>query len=231
MRDPYAEWDGAYVMGALSRTERAEYEAHLATCASCTAAVAELGPLPGLLGRLSPQDAELLLTPVAETDATPPAGMTERSVALARSEVVVLPWWRRRTTLLIAAAAVIIAAAGVTVPVVRAHQGPPVAESATVVLHRTIPSPLSASVTLTSVRWGTRIDMRCSYAGTYGDGPERDYALYVVDAAGHATAVSRWHAGPGEVSQTAGSSELAAADIQQVQIRPANGTVLLSART
>src|SRR5262245_1291810 len=44
--------DGAYVLGALSPAERAEFERHLSTCTSCREAVANLAVLPGLLGRL-----------------------------------------------------------------------------------------------------------------------------------------------------------------------------------
>ncbi|WP_051032034.1 anti-sigma factor family protein [Nocardia veterana] len=47
--DEYATWDGPYVLGALDREQRLEFEAHLSECAECRAAVAELSGLPGLL--------------------------------------------------------------------------------------------------------------------------------------------------------------------------------------
>ena len=40
--DTYREWDAAYVMGALSRTERREYEQHCAECEDCARDVAAL---------------------------------------------------------------------------------------------------------------------------------------------------------------------------------------------
>ncbi|TPG13894.1 anti-sigma factor family protein [Pedococcus bigeumensis] len=52
--DEYADWDAAYVLGALSVAERREYEEHLAGCAACRAAVAELAGMPGLLAQLPP---------------------------------------------------------------------------------------------------------------------------------------------------------------------------------
>ena len=55
--DQYSEWDAAYVLGALSVAERAEYEAHLMVCERCRSGVAELAGLPGLLGQLSPGEA------------------------------------------------------------------------------------------------------------------------------------------------------------------------------
>ena len=48
----YADWDGAYVLGALSPADRLEFERHLAECATCAPAVREMAGLPGLLGRV-----------------------------------------------------------------------------------------------------------------------------------------------------------------------------------
>ncbi len=45
----YETWDAAYVLGALSDRDRAEYEQHLAGCASCREAVAELAVVAPLL--------------------------------------------------------------------------------------------------------------------------------------------------------------------------------------
>jgi anti-sigma factor RsiW len=45
--DAYVEYDGAYVLGALSPSEREEFESHLQTCPECRARVAELSDLPG----------------------------------------------------------------------------------------------------------------------------------------------------------------------------------------
>ena len=56
MRCEHEHDDGAYVLGALSPAERAQYERHLATCSFCREAVAEIAVLPGLLGRLDPSD-------------------------------------------------------------------------------------------------------------------------------------------------------------------------------
>jgi hypothetical protein len=51
---------GAYVLGALDREERCELEGHLETCAICRTELDRLAPLPGLLSRLSADDAERL---------------------------------------------------------------------------------------------------------------------------------------------------------------------------
>lgn len=62
--DRFAEWDAAYVLGALSPSDRHAYERHLGECAACRAALAELAGLPGLLSTLSPGHAEALVAEV-----------------------------------------------------------------------------------------------------------------------------------------------------------------------
>ncbi|WP_212754237.1 zf-HC2 domain-containing protein [Nakamurella aerolata] len=51
----FADWDGAYVLGALSAEDRRAFEMHMGACAACRRAVAELAGLPGLLARVDPQ--------------------------------------------------------------------------------------------------------------------------------------------------------------------------------
>ena len=58
--DKFAQWDAAYMLGALSPADRREYEEHLAGCPTCQAAVSELAALPGLLAQVSPADAAML---------------------------------------------------------------------------------------------------------------------------------------------------------------------------
>src|SRR4051794_5355249 len=60
-RDPYEEWDAAYVLGALSPAERREYETHLRDCERCSAAVADLAAVPPLLARVPASEALALL--------------------------------------------------------------------------------------------------------------------------------------------------------------------------
>ena len=57
--DAFAEYDAAYVLGALSPEDRRDYEAHLATCDDCARAVGELAGMPGLLARVPREEVEL----------------------------------------------------------------------------------------------------------------------------------------------------------------------------
>jgi anti-sigma factor RsiW len=72
----YADWDGAYVLDALTPAEREEFERHLAVCTECRRTVAELLPLPGLLRRVDEADRESLLA--GSPPAAPPAGLEDR---------------------------------------------------------------------------------------------------------------------------------------------------------
>jgi len=217
----YAEWDGAYLLGALSAAEREEFERHLAVCAECTAAIAGLTSVPGLLSRVDDHDAAALLADAPGPEV--PAGFERRLLAAARQES--RPWWRRTSVRIgVAVAAAVAVVAAVVVPLALDRDDP----ATTVTLAQAVPSPLTAEVSLRTTDWGTRIDMVCSYAA--GEGGTWAYGLYVVDADGRAHEVATWHAGPGTEVRTSGSTDLDIDQLRGVQVRAADGkTVLLAA--
>ena len=99
----YSHHDGAYVLGALTPTDRQQFESHLAGCPACARAVQELAGLPGLLSRVDPA---LLETP---PDPVPlPATLLPRLVAAVRRDQFRRTW----RTVVAAAAAVVVAAVG-----------------------------------------------------------------------------------------------------------------------
>src|SRR5690349_16222313 len=105
--DPYVLWDAAYVLGSLSGSERREFEAHMATCPSCKAAVAELSGIPALLGQLDAKEVEALDDPSADI---PPMRPEVLDSLLQQVE------WRRKRTrrfsvITLAAAAAVLAIA------------------------------------------------------------------------------------------------------------------------
>jgi anti-sigma-K factor RskA len=225
----YADWDGAYVLGALSPADRREFETHLETCDRCRLAVADLSGLPGLLGRVDPARAFALLEEETPDLAVPPppADLVAR---IERAE------HRRRTRrwgVVAGLAAAVVVAAAIAVPVTIATRPHP---AVSVALSPTTTSPLSAQVDLTSVRWGTRIDMHCAYAteNAWGD-PEDEgdwsYALWVVDAKGTASEVSTWKATSGSQVRLSAGTALTVDDIAAVQVRSVTtGDVLLTKR-
>jgi len=205
----YADWDAAYILGSLSRAERAEYEAHLEGCLKCRTAITDLTPLPGLLARLDQAEALALL---------------EEAAPVAPTQVVELPRRRGPRRLTIAFAAAAVALVAMLVPTLALQSSP---SAAAIALHQTVPNPLTASVRLTATSWGTRIDMACTYAASY-TGADTTYRLYVLDQHGKAWLVSSWRAGPGDVARTTGSSDLSPSQIAAVQVRSDSGKVLLS---
>jgi anti-sigma factor RsiW len=240
VKDPYTEWDAAYVLGALGTDERHAFERHLRGCVECTAQVSELAGMPGLLGLVPVEQATL---PEAELSQPRPDGLP-RLLAEARRRR-----FRGRVTqagiVFLVAAAAVAATVALVLP---APVAPLVPEDlgALVEMRQTVPSPLSANFRLTSQPGGTRIDGSCSYAlpapsATPGALPSagatpgapgrvRAYGMYVTDRAGDATQVASWLAGPGTTIPVQATTRLAAQDIVSVDIRSESaGTILLAA--
>ncbi|MCW2749279.1 MAG: putative rane protein, partial [Aeromicrobium sp.] len=156
----FEHYDGAYVLGALSPDERHAFENHLTECDDCARGVRELAGLPGLLARVDPRVVE---DPPIDVP-VPPTLLPALVHEVRRSR-------RRRVYLAVgAAAATIVIAAGTTV-LITSNNGSdtPVAvptSSATATSAPMSPvgsGPLKASLGFTSVAWGTKIDLSCSY--------------------------------------------------------------------
>lgn len=218
----YADWDGAYVLGALSPVERREYEIHLETCDRCRLAVADLSGMPGLLGRVEPDRAFELLEDETPDTATPPPATD----LVARIEASERRRRTRRVRLVAGIAAAAVVAAAVAVPVTIAAQPHPTVAVAL----RSGAVPLTADLALTDVKWGTKIDMHCAYVETAGDDDtEWDYGLWVVDRSGRASEVSTWKARTGSQVKLSAATSLSVGQIASIQVRSATtGDVLLS---
>lgn len=218
----FAEWDAAYVLGALSPADRAAFEAHASECAMCREALADLAPLPGLLARVPRTDAIDLLSvdESAEAPASDPARarIVELGVARARRT-------RRTRWLLASAAAAAVIAGFVAVPAVLSQQVGPVE---TVALELVEDLPLDASVRIEDVAWGTRLALTCSY-GQAADAPYGgwEYALVVVSTSGTETQLSTWRAFPDTTAQVAAGTALRSKDIAAIELRGPSGAVLM----
>lgn len=220
----YADWDSAYVLGALSPGERREFEEHLETCEACRRSVAEVAPMPGLLARLSADRAHALLL---ESDAVPATPHPELLDAV-RREGRRRRIRRTRTRIVLAAAAAAVVLAAVAVPLALTR---PAAGVQAVAFETVADVPVSAAAELSPVEWGTRIELDCTYeAPSGGEAPEEGwpYALVVVDHDGHRTEVSTWRATPGATARLEAGTALAVDEIASLEIRAvASGDVLL----
>jgi hypothetical protein len=220
----FAEWDSAYVLGALSPAERREYEEHLETCELCRRSVGELTPIPGLLARLAPERASgLLEEPDAATEAPRPELLDAIRREGRRRRI-------RRTRLRIVtlAAAVVAVIAAILVPLAMLRSG---ADAQTVAFESVADVPVSATATLTPVAWGTQIELDCRYDDVAAsDAPDDGwpYALYVVDRDGKRSEVSSWRANPGKTARLEAGTALDVDDIASLEIRSlGSGDVLL----
>lgn len=224
MTDPdhsrVADWDAAYLLGALSPAERREFENHLEECERCRAAVAELGALPGLLGRLDDVRGMALLDDAAVDSAAAPADATV--AAIRRLDR------RRRIRTAVAAVGALAAAAALASALtlaIPAALAPQPQVDAAVQLHAVTGQtlPIEMSVSATRADWGTRLDVRCAYQSSPNAYGPVAYSLWVVGADGAESAVSTWRATPGAEVRLDAATALALDDIAHLQLRTGDG--------
>jgi Putative zinc-finger len=234
----YSMWDAAYVLGSLSSAERREFESHMGTCKSCRQAVAEISGMPALLSRLDADE-------VAEIDehgqaaGAPPPLRPELLTSLLKK----VTWQRRRSramTWAVATAAAAVLVVGVFValrsnPAIPTPELPPQASSSGLFMQPVTPTTMSATITLSGHRWGTQIQMSCTYGAESGNESDEDtkgagdkLAMVVVGRDGSQTRLATWVALAGVTASPGGSTSLTIDQIAAVQVVSVdNGNVLL----
>jgi hypothetical protein len=226
IRCAFAMDDAAYVLGSLSPAERKEFEAHLPCCDHCSLSVRNLAGLPGLLGRL---EADVFDAPAI--DPVPDTLLPRLSRAVRRQQ-------HRRTWLTAGAAAAVAAAISVggAIAIDNAHTTAPVAGQHTIVpplgtpMKRVGSDPMTASVALTSVDWGTKLDLTCSYpaprqTASYEAGA---YALVVHTVDGRSQRVATWSGLPGKTMHLSAATASPASDISSVNVVRVGGPAVLA---
>jgi anti-sigma-K factor RskA len=230
--DRYSTWDAAYVLGALSSTERHEFEAHLETCARCRAAVAELSGMPALLGLMSAEDVCGL---GREQPEPPPLRPEVLESVLDRVR------WRRRRSRWLTSAAVGLAAALLAVglvivlrpEVLGLQNGAPTPPVAQLDMTKVAETKYDATVALSSFAWGTRIDMACTYGAWSGhaDAHPDNLGMVVVGRDGSRIQVATWLGLSGATALPSGNTTLPKDEIASVQLVSVDsGKVLLERR-
>jgi hypothetical protein len=209
--DRFEEFDAAYVLGALSPSDRVDFEHHLEGCDACSARVAEFSGLPVLLGTV-PEAA------FAVADPPPPEGLLlslQREIRRSRTH----RRWYYAAGSLAAAAVLVLATALITnhtgssaKPVVTAHT------AAAQAMTNVSAAPLSVDASLTSVAWGTRIDLRCTYDSSVTSATEYNYGLTVIDRSGVSHDAGSWMATPGRVTRWSTGTSINAADIAEIEV-------------
>jgi hypothetical protein len=212
---------GAYVLGALEREERAALEAHLETCDICRAELDRLAPLPGLLSRLTVQEAAVLDT--AEPVPTDLAPAAESSAPLERALFEVARERRRSRLMRVAAvaAALLLAAVALVGAPLIAGDG---AEA---------PAPLTAAASdprtgvhgaaeLTREPWGTRVEL--SLAGVR---PGERCRLVARASGGRSEVAATWRVGYLGTAEVPGAVAIPADRLASLDVVTADDRVLV----
>ncbi len=186
--------------------------------------------MPGLLGRLDPE-----IVDEGDPEPVPDTLLPRLLDAMHRGQ-------RRRTwfTAGIAAAAAVVVTVGGALVVEHQESRAPVATpptssatsapAATTVLMKPVSrdEPMTASVALTSVGWGTRLDLTCWYRQSHQEAGS--YALLVHTADGRTQQVGTWKGLPGRTMQLTAGTASPKADIRSVEVTWLDGGAVARGR-
>jgi hypothetical protein len=218
--DRFHDWDAAYVLGALDSEDRRAYERHLAKCARCSSAVAEFAGLPGILSKLSNEDAVALLASDDVTvgvddhlrDGVHTPGLVQRLAVAATRRRRRIRWG------MLGAAIAVVALVTIGGVAFTASQGPAVTTVAMAPIQQQ--HVITASLAVTRKAWGTRFDWSCSYpAGSGIYSTPVSYDLVVVKKSGAQSVVATWSSIGPHAAGLSASSDIAFGDISSVEIR------------
>jgi hypothetical protein len=211
--DDLAEWDAAYVLGALSPEDRRTYENYLATNPERNTEFADLAGLPDLLDVLSPEEA-LALT---DLPGSPPAEDRPDNVAslAAASE--------KRRSRRAGVAAVVAAAAALAIVggVVGATVFPRTTSVQTVAMSPMQPGSrpgLTAQLAVTEKKWGTELNWACEYTKDWSRDVE-SYDIVVTTESGAQRVVGSWRPAGDEATGLSAATSIPTSQIRSVDIR------------
>jgi hypothetical protein len=177
---------GVYLLGAISRTERASVEEHLSSCRECQKELAGLAVLPSLLGKLNAGEMRALVDKGGDQPTDQQA-----DGRLNRSATRVAGRRRRRVWAVAAAAAVtLVAAAGTTqwLKIETSRPNVPLSQPWTAQAQG-FDSQTRAGVTIrySPRRWGTELDVHVT-----GIRPGTICQFWVTTAQGKKMAAGGW---------------------------------------
>ncbi len=214
--DNLAEWDAAYILGALSVDERLEYERYLAANPVRAAELTGLAGLPGILNALTRDEAAAL---IEEVDIQPAA---ERPLDLMPSLARAAARKQRRSRRTFFAAAVASAAALLIAGGIVGSTVLPRESTVTAVAMQPMEpagrAGITAALAVTEKKWGTRLDWGCEYTKDWSKNVE-SYDMVVTTADGVQTVVGSWRPAGDEASGLAASTTIPKSQIRSVDIR------------
>lgn len=211
--DNLAEWDAAYLLGALDPQDRRTYENYLATNPGRETELAELAGMPDILDVLSPEEA-LALTDLADSPSTRnrPDNVTSMSAAAAK---------RRSRRAGIAAVVAAAAAFAIVGGVVGAAVFPRTVAVQTVAMSPMQPGSrpgLTAQLAVTEKKWGTELYWACEYTKDWARDVQ-SYDIVVTTKAGGQTTVGSWRPAGDEATGLSAATSIPTSEIASVDIR------------
>ena len=226
--------DGAYVLGALSPAERADFERHLSTCASCREAVASLAVLPGLLGRLDQGSAMSLGAGTSAPVPAPTTILPRVLAATAQQRRFDRRRGRRRRALLSTAFALValMLTFGVAAMVHMHDTAAPIIPMSAM---RPAGEPwglISADIGVQPAEGGSELVWTCWYTDNHETGNTGDspwvLQMVVFDKAQHQPeTIGTWTVSPGHKVTITGRTHLTPAQIDTVEMQRTDGSTLL----
>jgi hypothetical protein len=225
--DNLAEWDAAYVLGALSLEDRRTYEDYLAANPTRAAELTELAGMPGILNALS-RDEAVALTDLAGVPAERPDEVASLAHAAAKRQQ------RSRRTFLtasVASAAALLIAGGVVGATVFGQSSPPPVE--TVAMQPMQPGQregLTAQLAVTEKKWGTELHWACEYTKDWSRNVE-SYDIVVTTDIGTQYVVGSWKPAGDEATGLSASMSIPKSQIRTVDIRVTGTTEPLAVTT
>ncbi len=225
--DNLAEWDAAYVLGALSLEDRRTYEDYLAANPARAAELTGLAGMPGILSVLS-RDEAVALTDLA---GSAPVEVRPDNVASLAQAAAKRQRRSRRTALVaaVAAAAAFVVVGGV----VGSTVFPRSASVQTVAMAPMQPGSregVTAQLALTEKKWGTELNWACQYTKDWS----RDVASYdivVTTKDGAQTSVGSWKPAGDEATGLSAATSIPTSEIRTVDIRVSGSDEPLAVRT
>jgi hypothetical protein len=214
--DDLAEWDAAYILGALSLEERRTYEGYLAANPARAAELTEFAGMPGILNALS-RDEAVALTDLAGSAPAQPVPDPIPSLAQAAAK----RQRRARRTMLgvsVAAAAALVITGGVVGATVFPRTTAPVQ---TVALQAMQPTPrggLTAELAVAEKKWGTELNWACQYTKDWSRNVD-SYDIVVTTHDGVQQTVGSWKPAGDEAKGLSAATSIPTSQIRTVDIR------------
>jgi len=226
--DDLAEWDAAYVLGALSLEDRRTYENYLAANPARSAELTELAGMPGILNALS-RDEAVALTDLAGAQPSQdrPDNVSSLANAAAKRQQ------RSRRTWLataVASAAALVITGGVVGATVFPRSPAPVQTVAMQAMQPTPRGGLTAELAVTQKKWGTELNWACQYTKDWS----RDvgsYDIVVTTHDGVQSAVGSWKPAGDEATGLSAATSIPTSQIRTVDIRVTGSNEPLAIKT